>query len=231
MKRLIVVFTMILLLIATAVQAAPAQSSVAVAVKPTLSSAKIDIKTNGDGVYTVRQNVNIIGARGIKDGKVELLIAKINGIKMDKLTIKVESKTIPVNIQTATALDKIHFQMPTASEQLNYIAEYSVTVPKDLFTVPLLLPLYPSTGKELCVVIDYVGPQGTFIQENSFPEIHSPKGNSIESALANIPSHVSYVYSSSPSSFFNSYNMISVAVFIVLMLIIVKWIRTEIFKK
>ena len=231
MKRLIVVFTIILMLIATAVQAAPAQSSAAVTVKPTLSSAKIDVKTNGDGVYTVKQNISIIGARGIKDGKVELLIGKINGIKMDNLTIKVGDKTIPANIQTATALDKLHFQMPTDSEQLNYIAEYSVIVPQDTFTVPLLLPLYPSTGKELCVVIDYIGPTGTFIQENSFPEIHSPKGNSIETTLANIPSHVSYVYSSSPSSFFNSYNMISIGVFIVLVLIIVKWIRTEIFKK
>lgn len=223
MKRLIVFLVFIFLLSANVVQAAPA--------KPTLVKAKIEVTTNGSGIYTVKQQLSIDGASGIKDGKVEHLLSKINNAQIDSLRITTGNTPVTVERKVGTVLDKLYFDIAAGVDKLEYKVEYGVTLAKDVFTVPLLVPNYATTGKELCVVIDYVGPRGTFVQENSFPEVHSPKGNSIESALANIPSHVSYVYADSPSSFFNPYNMISVAVFCVLVAIIVKWIRTEIFKK
>lgn len=232
MKRLIVFLTIIFLLSITVVSAAPAGAVAPTPVKPTLAAAKVEVTTAGGGIYKVKQELTIVGAAAIKDGKVELLFSKINNAQVDSLVIKTNEKILQVSSTTGSVLDKLYFNLPAGTtNQFVYQIEYRVTLPKDVFTVPLIVPNYATTGKELCVVIDYIGPKGTFIQENSFPEVHSPKGHSIESVLANLPSHVSYVYADSPSSFFNSYNMISVVVFFILVIIIAKWIRTEIFKK
>ncbi len=223
---LLLVFIAQLMMSAGMAEAAPKKET------PILKQADITIMSEKNGFYKVKEDIQIIKADLIKNGQVEHTLSKINNGKPSNLTITVGGKKVQYNLVEGKALSRLSFTMPEKAKELIYTIKYDLQLPAGIHTSALAVPAYPSSGKENNVTIDFTAPKGNFIHENSFPILpNPPTDNHVTSHLANIPSHVNYAYDLRPSSMFNSYNMISCAVFIVLVAIVAKWIMTEMRKQ
>lgn len=197
--------------------------------KPVLQQAAIEVVTNDGTSYKVNQTITVANAGSIAKGIVENALTTLPGTQVSDLTIAVNGTKVDAKLTAGNYLTKIAFPLPAgAAEKVTYTAAYTVKQQADGFSIPLLVPLYASTGKEEVVKVNFTAPAGNYIHEDSFPIIKKmPADNRLSTTMANIPSHLRYSFGKQPSSILNTYNLISFGVFLALMLIIMKWLMAE----
>lgn len=219
----------VLLLTVSLILALITSGMAAPAAKPVLQQAAIEVVTSDGNSYKVNQAITVANAGSIAKGMVQNVLAILPGAKVSDLTISVNGKKVDAKLTAGDYLTKVAFPLPAGTtDKLTYNVAYSVKQETGKFSVPLLVPLYASTGKEEVVKVDFTAPAGNYIHENSFPIItRLPTDNKLSTTMANIPSQLRYSFGKQPSSIFNLYNVISTSVFLFLMLVLVKWFMLE----
>jgi hypothetical protein len=199
------------------------------AAKPVLQQAIITVNAISENAYKVKQTFTITNPDKIAKGVVENTLAKLQGAQVTELTISANGAKANPKLTEGSYLTKIAFPLPAdVTGKFTYEVSYSVKIPQGTFSVPLVVPMYATSGKAEVVKVDFTAPAGNYIHEDSFPIIKNlPADNKLSATMANIPSHLRYSFGKQPSSMLNEYNLISVTVFLVLMLIIVRWFLAE----
>lgn len=199
------------------------------AVKPVLEKADVEITAQDQSTFKVKQILHLENAQGVKDNMVENLLSKPDGVVVSDFAVTIDGKKVAVTEDEKTYLNKISFALPAGTtEKVTYEVSYLVKLDKDVFTIPMFVPVYPTKGRGEIINMKFTAPEGNYIHDNSFPIISSlPSDNKYATVMNNLPSHVQYVYGPQPSPFVNTYNIISIIVFIILLSLIYWGFKNE----
>jgi hypothetical protein len=219
MRRVLLLFGLIYIFSASMVSAGE--------VKPSLQSAKIDIKVGDNHTYQVIEKLKIVNPSGAEGRTITHTLSKIKNLKAEKLIFEVDGQEVEATVNEGKTLNKVSFSLPeSVGDVLEYTISYSVQLPEEEFIVPLVVPMYASAGNKNIVQISFEAPNGQIIQKNSFPVVIKAESSEVVSNMMNIPTHVKYIYSSSPSSV-NSHTIISGLSLLILLLVIGTWVKVE----
>ena len=192
-----------------------------------LDNAEIAAECTDDKYVSVKENLKISKLDMITNQKLEFTLSKINGSDPTDFSMTVNGKPVKPEANVGDSLTKYSMLLPAGDTEANITVSYKVVLPKS-FNVPLFVPAYPTTGKESNVSISFKSPEGTYIQEDSFPVVANLEdGNTVSCHLSNVPSHITFKYGKNKNSIINFYNIISVVVFLALVIIIGLWVKAE----
>lgn len=195
---------------------------------PILTKAQIDVIENADLTTHVSSAISLADAQLIKNGKLEFTVSRINDTDIQDLAITVNGQKAVAAVSKGKALTRVAVPYENSGNNVEVTAKYTVPMQKDKYEVPMLVPIYPSLGRESVVTINITAPEGTYIHSNCFPVVpHMQEGNREVVPTANIPSHVKFEFSKEPEGLFNEFSTISYAVFLALVAIVVKWVHSE----
>ncbi|WP_209123481.1 hypothetical protein [Alkalihalobacillus sp. BA299] len=219
MKKILLILIIVLTLSMTS-GALAAESS-----KPILNSADVTIEAVSETQFEVKEVIHVANPG---NEKLQHTFSKKDRVVVNDLTFESNGEVLEVETNSGEFLDKIALPVPEQSvDALTYTITYSVNRPDGSYYTPLVVPLYASEGEKNVVTIKFTAPEGQFIHKGSFPIVYNVEGNTVENHLLNMPSHVNYKYGSSPTALFNSHNVASALIFILLVSVISVWFRAE----
>jgi hypothetical protein len=193
----------------------------------TVDKADISIISDGKGHYDITQNLTIIGEGGFDENEIEHTFATINGLKPVNLKVVFNGSELDYTAEEANSLIRYFVTVPDGhSGPINYEISYSLSVAEEIFTTPLFIPMYSTSGTGNVVKIEFETTDKNIVQRNSFPVLKKAEDNHVTSYMMNIPSHVNYVYGTT-GNIFNSHNLYSWGAILVLLSIVAYWIRFE----
>jgi hypothetical protein len=222
MKK-VVLFTILLFSFVSFQHVSFADDSVA----KTLTKADIEITSDGNGNYQMKQVISLKGTGNLSGKKIEHTYSKINEVNPEDLQFVSNQTELEYTTKESDSLVRYFVTIPeNTSDSFDYEIVYNLKVDDGVFTTPLFVPLYAATGQENVVKIDFETSEGNIIQRNSFPVLKKAEDNHVTSYLMNIPSHVNYIYGAN-KNIFNTFNFISWGSILVLLGIVAIWIRSE----
>lgn len=192
--------------------------------QPMLNEAKIDIQAESESHYTVKETITL----SLADlSTIENTITRLSKAEIENLTITSNGQTLKSSRKEDGVITRHFIEPPSTDESLTYVVEYRVKTEGNSHQVPLLVPMYPTSGKENAVSIQFTSPEGTHIYKDSFPVVLQNTGNEVTSHLLNVPSHVNYKFGHDRTNPLNVHNVISGLVLLILAAIIVIWFLAE----
>lgn len=226
MKK-VVVFAILLIAIVSFQQVGFAADPVS----KTLAKADIEVTSNGDGTYEMKESISLKGEGELSGNQIEHTYSMLNDIDPEEVKFISDQTELEFTTEESDSLVRYFVTIPeNTTDSFDYEITYNLSLEEDIFTTPLFVPLHAATGQENVVKIDFETSEGNIVQRNSFPVLKKAEDNQVTSYLMNIPSHVNYIYGAE-KNIFNTFNFVSWTSILVLLVIIGVWIRSEIRSK
>ncbi|WP_047151759.1 hypothetical protein [Aneurinibacillus tyrosinisolvens] len=193
--------------------------------KPFVKEASIEVLPNQGGA-SVSEKITISQVEAVKDGKLEHLFTRFDGIDIKNLVIRSGQQDVKPEIQKGSTHDKVFITIPQGKSgdfAYEITFEYTSNEPNK---IPLVIPGVASDGTANVVSLKLKVPEGQYLHE-SFPVIDSGETGMVEEHIMNIPNFLNVKFGDSPAGFFTTSNLYTLLGLVVILGIITAWLVSE----